>query len=266
VTTCDRAETVRRAAITAVTSADWPGYIEQFHGERAGITNSILERCHSDGETPYEWLGRSLPAPGAIVLDLACGNAPMEPIVRPGWIGVDRSEAELRAAGPRVPAGRSCRADATALPLREGSVDAAVCCMGLMVISSPVHALQEVVRITRERAPISVLVPARGPLTVRDRTRYARLLVALRRTAFAYPSPAAVNDPVGLLRDAGLFVVSDISRRFALDLAGDTVADLLVDSLYLPGTTPGRTDAAKRVTRRFNRADLGIPLRRLVAR
>ncbi len=249
-----------------MTKVAWPGYIERFHGERAGITDSILGRCHVDGETPYEWLGATLPATRAIVLDLACGNAPMAPAVGPGWIGVDRSEAELHAAGRRAPAGTACRADATALPFREGSADVAVCCMGLMVISSPVRALQEVARVTRDRAPISVLVPARGPLTVRDRLRYARLLFALRMTAFAYPSPAVVRDPVRLLRDAGLTVVSDTSRRFALHLTDDTVADLLVDSLYLPGTSPGRTDAAKRVTRRFTHTDLGIPLRRLVAR
>jgi SAM-dependent methyltransferase len=248
-----------------MTTADWPGYIEQFHGERAGITESILARCRADGATPYEWLGESVPAECATVLDVACGSGPMAPVVGAGWLGIDRSEAELHASRRRAPEGSTCRADAAALPMRDSSADAIVCSMGLMVISSPVHALREIVRVARDRAPIAVLVPARRPLTARDFVRYGRLLFALRIRTFAYPSPAAAKDPVLLLHDAGLTVVSDTSRRFALDIADDAVADLLVDSLYLPGTNPARVDVAKRLARRFTHTDLGIPLRRIVA-
>jgi ubiquinone/menaquinone biosynthesis C-methylase UbiE len=189
----------------------------------------------------------------------------MQSVIGAGWLGVDLSEAELTAARQRHGAAPLCRADAGALPFCQHSVDAVVCCMGLMVIPAVEATLREVTRVARRDGLIAVLVPAAGPLTARDRVRYARLLIALRITSFQYPNPEVVSDPARILEGAGLTVLDDASKRFAFPMADDASADLLVESLYLPHTAPRHIDAAKRLTRRWLQTDLGIPLRRLIA-
>ncbi len=243
---------------------EWSDYIGQFHGAKAGITEAVLGQSRADGATPYEWLGASLAKRGSTI-DLACGNAPMQPLIGDGWLGVDLSEAELTAARQRHGAAPLCRADAGALPFRDHGVDAVVCCMGLMVIPAVEATLREVRRVARRDAHIAVLVPATRPLTARDRLRYARLLIALRITRFQYPNPEVVSDPTRILEGAGLTVVDDSSKRFAFTMADAASSELLVESLYLPHTAPHRIDTAKRLTRRWLQTDLGIPLRRVIA-
>jgi ubiquinone/menaquinone biosynthesis C-methylase UbiE len=248
-----------------VSHEDWPDYIGQFHRAKAGITEAVLGQSRADGATPYEWLGSSLAKRGSTI-DLACGSAPMQSVIGDGWLGVDLSEAELTAARARHGAAPLCRADAGALPFREHGADAVMCCMGLMVIPAFEATLREVTRVARRDALIAVLVPAARPLTARDRLRHARLLFALRITSFQYPNPEVVRDPAQILQSAGLTVLDDTSKRFAFTLADDAAAYLLVESLYLPHTSPRRVNTAKRLTRRWLQTDLGIPLRRLVAK
>jgi SAM-dependent methyltransferase len=247
-----------------VSRGDWQDYVGHFHDAKPGITERVLGRCRAGGDTPYQWLGANVDGTGTTV-DLACGSAPMLPVIGRGWLGVDRSGAELTAARRTDPTAPLCRADAGALPFRDGHADTVLCSMGLMVLPSVDAALREVVRVARPGARIAVLVPAGKPMAVRDRVRYARLLLALRLRRFQYPNPDVVRDPAGLLDRAGLAVVDDSSRRFELALTDDTTADLLVESLYLPRTAPNRVEAARRLVRRWVGASVGIPLRRVVA-
>lgn len=79
----------------------WGTYVDRFHGERPGITETLLSRSVDDtGRTPYGWVRSGLPA--GLFVDLGCGSAPMQPeVTQPdvrGWVGVDRSRGELAAA------------------------------------------------------------------------------------------------------------------------------------------------------------------------
>lgn len=244
---------------------DWRDYIGEFHHAKPGITEDVLGRCCVDGATPYEWLGANLEGTG-ITIDLACGSAPMQPIIGPGWLGVDRSEAELAAARRKARTAPLCRADAGALPFRDHGADAVLCCMGLMVIPSIEATLRELARVAHRDALIAVLVPAARPLTVRDRLRYARLLLALRITSFQYPNAEVVRDPALTLRRSGLTVIDDASKRFEFTMTDEATADLFVESLYLPHTPRRRVDAAQQVVRRWLGTELGVPLRRLIAK
>jgi hypothetical protein len=55
---------------------NWDGYLEGFHAERPGITESVLRRARAGGTDPYDWLAEVVPRRGR-VLDLGCGSAPL---------------------------------------------------------------------------------------------------------------------------------------------------------------------------------------------
>jgi SAM-dependent methyltransferase len=196
------------------------------------------------------------------VLEVACGSAPLGSRLQGHWAGIDRSDAELalahrRGAAPLV------RADATALPVASGHRDTVVCAMGLMLFDPLPQAVSELARVTCAAGRLVALLPASGPVTWRDRLRYARLLVALRRRGFAYPHHPSRVDAV--LQSNGFDVVASERRSFRYAVDDQACAHLLVDSLYLPGTSPERVERARAVTRRWVGTSIGVPLRRVVA-
>lgn len=233
---------------------DWPGYLEEFHRRRSGITEATLGRCTSGGIDPYTWLLDPLVVDNdAPVLDLACGSGPLVGR-RPAspWIGVDRSAAELATfAAPGV------RADAGRLPFRSGTFPNVVCSMAVMLLRPLDAALAEIHRVLTPGGRGALLVPGGRPLTARDVARYGRLMIALRRTHLTYPNRG--GQLLTALAGAGLAVTSDERRRFELPLDDPR---LFVESLYLPGSLPARIDAAARVTAGWE--GIGIPLRRVV--
>ncbi len=257
---------MRRATLDLVSRIEWTNYLERFHSDRAGITETILSSCRADAITPYEWLGTLLVPGTRTVLDIACGSGPMRQIVGPAWFGVDRSRAELATARHAYREGRLTLADANALPFRVGCADTVVCCMGLMVIPSIETVLREITQVAARQARLAVLLPTTSPLTIRDRLRYARLLATLHITTFRYPNPAVIKDPHRPLHDAGFTATDDDRKRFSFQIADADAADALIDSFYVPGIHAERLDAAKRVARRWTGTDIGIPLRRLAAR
>ncbi|MGH3797938.1 MAG: hypothetical protein ACRDSP_23990 [Pseudonocardiaceae bacterium] len=58
----------------------WDDYLAGFHRDRAGITDEVLRRSHDGAITPYEWLMAAV-SDHAVVLDVACGSAPLWPMV-----------------------------------------------------------------------------------------------------------------------------------------------------------------------------------------
>ncbi len=246
--------------------AGWGHYIDDFHATRPGITETVLGECRADGANPYQWLAGGLrPGPGT-VLDVACGSGPLAPLLSANsWIGLDRSEAELRTA-LRLHAGVALvRATADALPLPDRSVDSVVCSLALMVLTPLEPAIDELARVTRSGGTLAVLLPARRPLSLRDQSRYARLFLALRTQPAQFPNPDAMRDSHRLLAGGGFEVQSDEQIRFAYPIANTGTADALVDSFYLPDIGSRRIEAARRSVRRWTGSDLGIPLRRIVA-
>jgi SAM-dependent methyltransferase len=242
--------------------ADWATYVQGFHDQRPGITEAVLTRCTSHDQDPYQWLTAGLP-PG-VVLDLACGNAPTRRHVGPGWIGLDRNRTELRYAAERT-IGRAVVGDLVRLPARDGSCDAVICSMALMLVEPLSDALREIRRVLCADGVAHFLLPSRGPLTARDRARYASLGIALRTTTL-FPESPLDRDPASYLEQARFEVIADDIRRFAYPIHNHDDANLLVDSLYLPAVTEERRTEAQRLAARWTRHGLGVPFRLITAR
>jgi SAM-dependent methyltransferase len=251
-------------AVPGASDDRWDGYLAAFHDEWPGVTEDILaDASADDGSDPYDWLAQALP-PDGLTVDVACGSGPLATRVGSGWIGLDRSLAELARAAPIAP-GRVILANAAGAPLRAGAADAVVCSMALMLLDNPGAAVAEMARLLRDGGRFAALVPATAPLTLRDRMRYVRLLAALRLRRLPFRHPDVLADPGPLLAPAGLTVMSADRRRFAYPLAEPGDARVWVRSLYLPGLDTRRLDAAQRITRRWTGSSIGIPLLRLVA-
>ncbi|MPZ27461.1 MAG: methyltransferase domain-containing protein [Micromonosporaceae bacterium] len=243
----------------------WPEYLSRFHHERAGITETVLRRCVDQrGRTPYDWLGELTPD-GGPVLDLACGSAPLWPTLSGhGYLGLDRSAAELAQAASRG-AGPLVRADAAALPLAGGTVRLVVCAMALMLVAPLPHVLAEIARVLAPGGRLVAIVPATRPLAARDVPVAAGLLATLGR--LPYPSDAPPADPTGVLAQAGLRLERDQAQRFSYRLTSRAEADTLLESLYLPSVSPPRVRAARAYLHTLARigASVPVPIRRLLA-
>lgn len=241
--------------------AGWDGYVQAFHATHPGITEDLLTRAYdATAASPYAWLASAVPA--GEVVDVACGSGPLVPLLggRPGYLGLDLSPAELARA--RARGGRVVRADASRLPLPDASRDAVTVSMALMLTPLPATVC-EAARVLRPGGTLAALLPVAGPLPWREALRWARLLAALRVTGLRYPGDALLADPAGLGRACGLAVASDETRLFTVRLRGGD-ADLLVDSLYVPGVPEQRVEAARRVAHRWTGTDVTLPLRRVV--
>jgi len=242
---------------------EWAGYVERFHAGRPGVTEALLARSVEDGgRTAYDWISEDLP--DGLVIDVGCGSGPTQPMVT-GWVGVDRSRRELDVAR-RHGRGPLVRASASALPVRDHSVDAAMAAMSLMVIDDPSAAVAELARVLRPGGRLRVLLPADRPLTTTDRARYGLLLAVLGRRALPFPRPEVVAAPGPLLAAAGFEVLADERRRFRFAVTGRDDADLFMDSLYLPNVGARRVGLARAAMRSSGHREIGIPLRRVTAR
>lgn len=236
----------------------WRSYVTDFHADRPGITERLLTRSHDDGgRTPYEWAAAAVP-PGSVVLDLACGSAPMAARLSGArYLGLDLSAAELvLAAATGAPV---VRADATALPLTDDAVDVVVMSMALMLVPWA-QTLAEVARVLRPGGLLVALLPASGPLPARDAVRYARLCVALRQR-LTYPNDDALSRPL-----PGFTVRSDHSVGFRCELDSEETARLLLHSLYVPGVSAERMAHGCAVVSRWVGTSITVPLRLLVGR
>lgn len=253
------------SATHALGPASWSEYLAAFHRQRTGITEAVLEHCHGDdtGDTPHQWLVAALDEP-ASVLDLACGNGPIAHLLPGSWTGVDLSLAELCAATQRG-AASIAQARAAHLPFASASFDAVVCSMALMLTAPLDATLDEIVRVLRRDGRLVALIPTTRPLAWRDRWRYTRLLLTLRRRRFEYPNDAALRRLPDLLTRAGFALHDDQRQRFQLAITDRDTAQRFVASLYLRGMTARRFAAAEREAERWIDTALGVPLRRVIA-
>jgi demethylmenaquinone methyltransferase/2-methoxy-6-polyprenyl-1,4-benzoquinol methylase len=130
---------------------------------RRGIADPLVTvACHED-LAATDLVGRYLLSGDETVWI----DGPLTRAVRSGAIGVDVSAAMLREAGGR--AGPSSiryeRGDALALPLADGSVDAATIAFGLRNVADYRACLAEMARVTRPGGRVVVLeiaTPSRG--------------------------------------------------------------------------------------------------------
>ena len=132
-------------------ASDWSSYLAAFHADRPGGTERVLHRARTSGGDAYDWLAAAVPV-GGVVLDVACGSAPLLPVLAAGrYVGVDVSAAELALARRRG-AGLLVRGSATALPLADGGVEVVACSMALQILTPLPTVLAEIGRAScRER-------------------------------------------------------------------------------------------------------------------
>ena len=241
--------------------SSWTHFLDTFHGERPGITAEILDRSIVDSASPYRWLVEAVSDTGTVV-DVACGNGPLAALIGPRWIGTDRSESEL-VLGLAKHAQPLVISDAATLPFATGAADTVVCSMALQVTEPLSSVLAEIVRVLRPGGRLVATVPARHPLTLRDRWRYFGLIRTLR-DSLSTPNDQALSRLPDTIRQAGLELVSDEVRRFEYSIDGTDAAERFVSSLYLRDVTVARFEAANKLARQWVGTPLGIPIRRFV--
>ncbi|GAC1443432.1 MAG: class I SAM-dependent methyltransferase [Mycobacteriales bacterium] len=241
----------------------WPDYVAEFHTQRAGITEDVLEHAYDrTGRTAYDWAAEPVEA-GLVVLDLACGSGPMHARLNAGtYLGLDLSVAELtEAAGRALSVGQG---DARQLPVADGVVDVVMMSMALMLVPLA-DSLREIKRVLRPGGVFVATVPSSAPLRPSDWLRYARLCLALRHRGLSYPNDTELKAAAAALRSAGLTLVSDERRSFRCDIADAHIAEQLLASLYLPEVPPTRMNAGRRVVAGWVGSSVATPIRRLVA-
>jgi ubiquinone/menaquinone biosynthesis C-methylase UbiE len=244
------------------TPIDWTAYLATFHTQRPGITETVLTRCRYDGHNPYEWLLQGV-STSATVLDLACGSAPTRPRFSTGWIGIDRSVAELTAA--RLHGARDLAlADITELPCAPATFDVVVCSMALMLVTPLDKALREIARVIRPGGTLQILLPTTRPLTWSDRARYTRLAMALRTTP-QFPATPLKHQARQAFAHAGFTITGNEHRRYSYPITNAEDAYRFIDSLYLPAVSPQRRQQAHARAERMLGHEIGIPLRKIAA-
>ena len=249
---------------------DWPGYLRQFHAERAGIAEAVLSRSLAGDHSPYRWLARAVSADATTVVDLACGSGPMSrELALPGRmvVGLDISEAELGLAAERGP-GPWVRADALRLPFADGSVDVVTSSIGLVVVQPLDSVLAEVVRILRPGGVLAAIAPALRPLAAADVRVLTRINTRLR-TRPQFPGPVELAGFGRTLQGNGLHQVEDARERYCFVVHDRADAELMMSALYLPQTRWSRVEAAiefleDRAAKR-GPVEVAIPMRRVVA-
>jgi SAM-dependent methyltransferase len=225
----------------------------------------VLRRALAGGQDPYAWTAAALGSTPNWVLDIGAGSGPMARYVDL-WVGIDRSLQELALARSAGTPAVVCAAG-SALPVRDSSAAAAVLVMSLQVLEPVGGIMAELARVVRPGGRVVLLLPARSPLSWRDKLFFLLLQLRLRQR-ITYPNDAALA--TGRLRRlaaaTGFAVTDDVRRAFVLPLSNRADADELVRSLYLPGVDERRISrAVEQMATRVGKS-VSIPLRRVVVR
>ncbi|WP_437110626.1 class I SAM-dependent methyltransferase [Streptomyces sp. enrichment culture] len=187
-------------------------FLRRFHAERPGVTGEALARgAGPDGRSSYAMLG-DLVRDARAVLDLGCGDGLLlerlaarhgrgpggggdgtgaAPGGRAGRLlaGVDLSAEALAAARGRagVPAGAAlAQARAQRLPFADGSFDACVSHMALMLMGEVDLVAAEVARVLRPGGVLACVVG--GGAVPGGGDAYERFLPLLRDAVEAVPA------------------------------------------------------------------------------
>ncbi|WP_207954188.1 class I SAM-dependent methyltransferase [Saccharopolyspora elongata] len=232
---------------------------------RSPASERVLSRVDS---SPYGWLAEPLHDISGLIVDIGCGTAPTrEHLIGRRWVGVDLSSSELAVA---VAAGRCplVQARADALPVADNAADAVCAAMSLQVLTPLSAALAEIARILRPGGLLAALVPSRLGFAPRGWLGWASVLNALGVTSHPWLNPRVCDGVVKVLGRRSFEIVSSHRRTFLFPISTGEAAELLVDSLYLPGTSADRIAAAKHTLGAWARPGrtLPLPLRRVVAR
>ena len=236
----------------SVSSQDrWRGFLADYHHDHAGITETLLDRATRPGVgTPYDWLRSGFPGMPDLVIDLACGSAPMHRHLTPntGYLGIDVSRGELDVARSRH-RGSLVQGSVVDLPLPDACTDVVICSMAIMLLDPIDRALSEIARILRPGGRFITTRPVTFPIRVRD----VRVGVELFRGLHQMPELPQRFSSSRLSRlhtTAGLSVAEDRALRFAHPLRDESDAARIVEGLYLPTVDDShRRAAVERLTR-----------------
>lgn len=247
--------------------SSWADYVARYHAGNPGITEAAFEHARDPVlGTPHDWLATAIRGPAGAVLDVACGSAPMfDRLKFDSYLGLDLSAAELDLASSRG-RGPVRLADARAVPLPDAGIDTVVCSMGLMLVQPMPDAVREIARVLRPGGRLALLLPALGPVSLRDLRPVLALTAALRGPG-SMPQHLGGRRTCLLLAASGLAVQSLQRHRFAFPLRHPQDARLAVSALYTPGRSAAQLRRAQNRLSRYLAADgeIGLPLMRVVA-
>lgn len=191
--------------------------------------------------------------PGQRALDLACGPGTLTThaakLVAPGGsvVGVDLAPSMIRLAEQRTRglAGVTLRVmNAEALDLPDGSFDAALCQLGLMLFARPERALAEIARVLRPRGAAACLVQGR-PERMLWTALINRALLAHAPELKTEGAPSLyAYGPEGALESA--LEAAGLSVRESKRLEGSFAFDSAEEYWQLMTAGAGRTGAALR--------------------
>lgn len=241
---------------------DWQHYLRQFHRERVGAIEELLQRADDHDATPYDWLGRAVSPHSTTVLDLACGTGAvgrhLQQLGRT-IIGVDMSANELDEARRRDPSGTFVRGDARRLPIQDSSVDAVVSCYGFAVIRPLPQVVAEIARVLTPGGVVVILTPAVNTVRPGDIPAVSRLLSVLRSTP-RFPSDERLELP-SLFGEHGIHKVEDARQRYTYTIRSREDAERLLTATYMPGMAAARmTTIIDSLTASARRRPLRVPI------
>jgi len=240
--------------------------VDQFHQHRPGITEDLMLRMRDEaGATPYEWLAAAVRGLDP-VLDVGCGSAPLADHLGSGYLGLDRSEAELARAARTRPAVALLCGDALRLPLG-GRFAGVTASMALMLVAPLEAVLAEVARVVVRGGVVAATLPALVGDADTDGKLHAAVLARLRRAGVTYPEALAPDGLAARFAACGLRLAADEERCFSLPLRGNDDLRLLVESYYSPDASHDDRVAAETLVRSAvgDTGEVGYRLRRLVA-
>ena len=216
----------------------------------------------------FEWLARHLPLPaGGAVADVGCGagffwtNAPttVPDTLRlrlfdlsPGMVEAARSALGTTGRWSDV---RASVADATALPLEDGSVDTTLAVHMLYHLAHPTEGVREMARITRRGGAVAVVLNPPGTMAELS----ALIDEALGRDPTNRVEPLTSDAALPMLeREFG----SVERARFEDELVVTDPVDLLAYLLSLPvaDATGAPQALASTVASRFAQSPAGVRL------
>jgi SAM-dependent methyltransferase len=263
-------ELARRAGLGAQEDP-WPDYLARFHAERPGVIQEVLSRSIAGQRNPYSWLARAVSRSVVSVADVECGAGALARELDDGRrrvIGIEDSAPELETAmGTGSQFISWVRGSVDNLPLADHSMDAVVTSMGMVTVPDPRLLVDEASRVLRPGGVFACMAPTIRPLPM----ALARQAAALTARVGSTPSfPGALElRMTDLLAQRGLRKVEDARSCYVFTVRDAADADLIINAMYLPGSTPARRRSARdwlvRRAQDKGQVELPIPMRRVVA-
>lgn len=193
----------------------------EFDGHKATLYHEVMEPAmFALYAGPLVDLARL--QPGDRVLDAACGTGVVarkaaEEVGAAGWVsGCDITPSMLAIAREEMPSLDWREGDIADLPYEDGTFNAVICQMALMMVPDPAQVLREFRRVAVPGGSIVISVNAGSD----EFRRYGEIIarIAGPQAAQAAAKPFSMADPgilSGLLDEAGLEIADDETVEIA---------------------------------------------------